>query len=168
MYGTDPEFKVNTTNVAASTFQLSGNTATNVNLNVSFLDGGKKYYYKVVVINPTATTHSAVMTFDTPVAPGVAPTVSNSATPLSRTVATAAFETTVNPKGQTTTVEFVWGNEKSLTIGTSKLMLPASPITGDADVKLVANPKNLLPGRGIYYQFIGRNASGMTKSIIYY
>jgi hypothetical protein len=49
MYGTDPEFKVNTNNIAASPFILSsGNTLQNVNLSVSFLDGGKKYYYNHV------------------------------------------------------------------------------------------------------------------------
>jgi serine protease len=45
MYGTDPEFKVNTSNVAASLFQFSGNNFNDVNLSVSFLYGGKKYYY---------------------------------------------------------------------------------------------------------------------------
>ena len=168
VYGTDPEFKVNTNSVAANPFEISGNNLFNLTLDISFLNGGKKYYYKVVAINSTGTTHSPVMTFDTPVAPGVAPTVSNSATPLNRAIATAAFETTVNPKGQTTTVEFVWGSEKSLTSGITRVTIPSSPVTGEADVKLVANPKNLLPGRGIYYQFIARNASGMTKSVIYY
>ncbi len=169
VYGTDPEFKVNTNTIAANPFEISGGTNFfNVTLNVSYLDGGKKYYYKVVALNSSGTTHSPVMSFDTPVAPGVAPTVTNSAIPLSRSSATAAFETTVNPKGQTTTVEFVWGYEKSVTSAVTRVVIPASPITGETDVRLVANPKNLLPGRGIYYQFIARNASGMTKSVIYY
>jgi len=114
MYGTDPDFKVNTNTIAANPFDISGNTFYNLTLNISYLDGGKKYYYKVVAVNSTGTTHSSVATFDTPVAPGLAPTVTNSVNPLSRTVATAAFETTVNPKGQTTTVEFAWSYDTQL------------------------------------------------------
>jgi subtilisin family serine protease len=113
MYGTDPEFKANTNNIAANPFILgTGNTLQNVALSVSFLDGGKKYYYKVVAINSTGTTHSSVMTFDTPVAPGLPPTVVVSANPLSRAVSTAAFEAVINPKGQTTVVELIHGGEK--------------------------------------------------------
>ena len=57
MYGTDPEFKVNTNSVAASPFEISGGTNFyNVTLNVSFLDGGKTYYYKVVARNSTGAT----------------------------------------------------------------------------------------------------------------
>jgi hypothetical protein len=78
MYGTDPDFKVNTKSVAAGPFELNGGTNFyDVSSNISFIDGGKKYYFKLVAVNSTGTVHSPVATFDTPVAPGKAPIVTS-------------------------------------------------------------------------------------------
>ena len=46
MYGTDPEFKVNTKTVAAGPYEISGGTNFyDITSNISFIDGGKKWLH---------------------------------------------------------------------------------------------------------------------------
>jgi len=45
--------------------------------------------------------------------------------------------------GQTTSVTFTWGYEKSLTVGQSTITLPNSPMTGEADIEVSARPVGL-------------------------
>ncbi|MFM7860723.1 MAG: hypothetical protein ACKO8C_04885, partial [Candidatus Nanopelagicaceae bacterium] len=168
MYGTDPDFKINTSTVNASPFSVSGSTTSAVSLNISFLNGGVTYYFKVVGVNSTGTTHSNVSSFVTPVATGKAPKAVTNGKPKSRSVATAEFTGLINPMGQTTSVTFTWGYEKSLTVGQSTITLPDSPITGEADIELSAKPIGLIPGRGVYFQFTAANQSGLTKGGIMY
>jgi len=168
VYSTDQSFATNSKTIAANPYQFSGNAPTNVSLDLSFLDGEKIYYYKVVATNSAGSTHSEPLSFTTPKAPGLAPVVTTNVNPPSRNVDTAAFLGTVNPQGQTTTVRFAWGNEKSVTVGAQSITIPASPITGTDVVNVTANPTGLTPGKGIYFQFIALNASGQTKGPIQY
>ena len=51
MYSPDPTFAKDVDSIAAIPFQVYGNNVTAVSLPLSFLDGGKTYYYKVIAIN---------------------------------------------------------------------------------------------------------------------
>jgi subtilisin family serine protease len=103
MYGTDPEFKINTKTVAAGPGQFGpGTNFYTVASNISFIDGGKKYYFKMVAVNSTGTVHSPVETFDTPVAPGLPPVVTSENSAFSKP--NMEVIGTVHPQGQTTTV----------------------------------------------------------------
>ena len=104
MYSSDSTFTTNVNSIAAIPFQFGGNTATAVSLPISFLVGGKTYFYKVVAINSTATVQSNVSSFTTPVAPGLAPVVTTNPIPASRKYNLATFVGTVDPKSQTTKV----------------------------------------------------------------
>ena len=168
LYSTDQTFTSNVNSIAAKPFQFSGNTATNVALDITFLDGEKTYYYKIVAVNSSGTASSNVLSFTTPKAPGLAPTAITYVTPVSRSIGTAEFAGKVNPMSQTTVVKFAWGYEKSLTVGQQTITIPQSPITGDTEVAVTAKPTGLTPGKGVYFQFIASNASGITKSVIQY
>jgi hypothetical protein len=166
MYGTDPDFKVNTNTISATPFDLSGGTNFyNVSLNVSFLDGGKKYYFKVVAINSTGTTHSTVMTFDTPVAPGLAPVITSNNSAFSKPLMEVTG--TVNPQGQTTKVRLIVGTEQSLTISPRFVDVPSSPFTGIDVINIMAITPTLTPGIRYYYAFEASNASGINLSLIH-
>ena len=126
MYGTDPLFIANTVTGIASPGDISGGTNFyNVTLNISFLTGETTYYYKTVAINSTGTAESPAMSFTTPKAPGLPPTATTTNTPISRAVSSAAFGGVINPMGQTTTVKFAWGSEKSLTSAVMTLIFMA-------------------------------------------
>ena len=169
MYSPDATFATNVNSIAAAPFQFSGNNATAVTLPISFLEGGKTYYYKVVATNVTATVQSSASTFTTPVAPGLAPVVTTNPIPTNRKYNSATFVGTVDPKSQTTKVNFVYGSDKSLTVGQKTITLPQSPITGDAVINVSATiTSGLLPGTGYYYQFVALNNSGVTKGEIKY
>nr|MSZ50945.1 S8 family serine peptidase [Actinomycetota bacterium] len=169
MYSPDSTFATNVNSIAAAPFQFGGNTATPVSLPISFLDGGKTYYFKVVAINATATVQSSVASFTTPVAPGLPPVVTTNPVPTSRKYNSATFVGTVDPQSQTTKVNFIYGSEKSLTSGQKTITLPESPITGSSVVNVSATvTSGLLPGNGYYYQFVALNASGVTKGEIKY
>jgi hypothetical protein len=154
MYSPDSTFATDVDSIAAVPFQVSGNTATAVSLPISFLDGGKTYYYKVVATNSTATVQSNVVSFETPIATGLPPVVTTDPNPTSRKYNSATFVGTVDPKSQTTKVTFTFGRESSLTSGQITTTLPESPITGDAVVNVSATiTSGMLPGTGYYYQF---------------
>ncbi len=91
MYSPDSTFATDVDSIAAIPFQVYGNNVTAVSLPLSFLDGGKTYYYKVIAINSTATVQSSVTSFDTPIAPGLAPVVTTDPNPTSRIYNSAYF-----------------------------------------------------------------------------
>jgi hypothetical protein len=109
MYSPDSTFATDVDSIAAVPFQVYGNNLTTVSLPISFLDGGKTYYYKVVAINSTATVQSNVSTFETPIAPGLPPVVTVDPNPTNRKYNLATFVGTVHPQSQNTKVTFTFG-----------------------------------------------------------
>ena len=168
IYSQDSTFAKDVVSVVAIPEVVSGNTATPVNVPVSFLVSGKTYYYKVVAINSSATTQSETSSFTVKVAPGVAPTVVTEKLTTSASSVEQTFSGIVNPRGQTTTVRFSYGRSSSLSSGTTSFILPASPITGETDQKVAAVVKGLIPGLGYYYRFEASNDSGVTRGAIQY
>ena len=163
VYGTDPEFKTNTNSIAASPFEISGGTNFfNVTLNVSFLEGGKTYYVKVVARNSTGATHSPVTTFDTPVAPGIAPLVTMENSAFSKP--NMEVVGTVHPQGQTTKVRLIVALDKNMLVSPRYVDVPGSPFTGMDVVNIQALTPTLNPGTRYYYTFEAVNASGLTRA----
>jgi hypothetical protein len=165
MYGTDPEFKLNTKTVAAGPGQISGGTNFyDVSSNISFIDGGKKYYFKLVAVNSTGTVHSPVLTFDTPVAPGLPPIVTSENSAFSQPIMEVIG--TVHPQGQTTTVRLVVARDTRLTYEPRYVDVANSPLTGMSVINVTALTPTLTPGIRYYYAFQATNASGVTKSAV--
>lgn len=165
-YSVDPAFATGVTTVAATPATTSGNTPTAVSLPITFLTGGRTYYVRLAATNSTATTVSAPFTFNTPVAPGVAPAVvTTKVAPLKNTG--QVFMGTVHPQSQTTTVKFTYGTSSGLTTGATTVTLP-DQITGDTVTPVTVTINGLTPGKGFYYRFEAVNASGSTKGNVEY
>lgn len=158
--GTDPTLKSNASTYLAPS--VSGSSSSPISFNASFLEGERTYYYKVVAGNSAASVESPIQSFTTLKSLGVAPV----AITEKRTSSLIAPQTTVtgsiNPMGQTTSVQFLYGSEKSLTVGAKTIKLPDS-YTGLETVTVSATMTGLVPGGRMYYRFEAINQSGHTR-----
>jgi subtilisin family serine protease len=162
VYGTDPDFKVNTLTGAAAPATVGGNQITSVGLDISFLNGGTTYYYKVVAGNSVASVESSVLSFKTPELVGVMPTVETIRPTGGLNTPSTTITGRVNPNGQTTTVRLVYGQSSSLVTGNTVITLPLQ-YTGIDTVTVTADMINLVPGTRYYYRFEALNSAGIAK-----
>lgn len=162
VYGTDPDFLVNTKTGAAAPATITGAKDSPVSLDISFLQGSTTYYYKVVAGNSVASVESSAQSFTTAEVVGVAPTVETIRPTGGLNTPTTSITGQVNPQGQTTSVRLVYGVEQSLTLNPKIINLPLQ-YTGTDTVTVTADMINLIPGYRYYYRFEAINAAGHTK-----
>jgi subtilisin family serine protease/phosphodiesterase/alkaline phosphatase D-like protein len=162
VYGTDPNFLVNTQTGLASPQTASGNTVTTVGLDISFLDGSTKYYYKLVASNSAASVTSAVETFTTPAVTGVLAYAETIRPAKGLDTPATTVTGRINPNGQTTSVRLVYGTDSALITG-NKVVDIATKYTGIETVTVSADMTSLTPGVRYYYRFEATNAAGVTK-----
>jgi hypothetical protein len=169
VYGTDPNFKDNTNTGLALPATVSGGNPVAVSLPISFLKGDTNYYVKLVSSNSSGSASSPSFTFKTPISLGKPPLVTTTQLSTSINYYSQNFAGSVNPQGQTTEVSFVYGKEKTLTTGITRVKVATSPITGEVNLQVSALIEKVLnPGTGYYYQFVASNDSGVTKGDIRY
>ena len=162
VYSTDQSFATNAITAVATPNVVSGSSITNASINLSYLNGGTTYYYRLVAVNSTGSTTSTIGSFKTLVASGIAPVVTTNQSPFTATITNITG--TVTPQGQTTTVKLVMSREKSLTVAPITLDVPGSPFTGDSVINISAPSTTLIAGVRYYYAFHASNAAGLTKS----
>lgn len=164
MYGTDPTFKVNSKTGLSIPAMVNGGNPVAVSLPISFLEGGLVYYVKLIASNSTGTVSSETISFDTPKAPGKAPSIAIKQNGyMFSTSKENPIGGVLNPQGQTTVVSLVYGTDSSLTVGNK--VLNVGSFSGDSDIAITATlPPLSPPGARIFFRFDAANASGVTKT----
>ena len=120
--------------------------------NVTGLKPSTTYYYRVVATNPWGTTQGAVASFTTP---SVAPLATSTAA-TQVTATSARLNSTVNPGGAQTDVEFEWGTDASY----GDYAGSASIGSGTNDVNPIATLTGLLPNTVYHYRVRATNSNG--------
>jgi phosphodiesterase/alkaline phosphatase D-like protein len=141
-------------NSTTETLDGSGTIDDGVSADLTGLQAGTTYYYRIVATNPSGTTDGAQGSFTTDAL--AAPAVSTgSATSVTTTSATIAG--TVNAEGQSTTYHFDWGTSSSSYGNSTTVTSDGSGTTNDA---VSANLTGLQPNTTYYYRIVATNATG--------
>ena len=162
VFGTDPDFLTNTQTGLATPQSVSGNVVTTVGLDISFLNGSTKYYYKLVASNSAASVTSEVMNFVTPAVTGVLAYAETIRPATGLITPTTTVTGRINPNGQTTSVKLVYGTDSALITG-NKVVELTTKYTGIETVTVSADMTGLVPGTRYYYRYEATNAAGVTK-----
>jgi len=134
----------------------ASNGAVSVSTDITGLEPGTTYYFRLVATNVIGTAQGAVDTLKT--TPALIPTATTgSAGSVSMTSATLSG--TVNPNSTDTTYSFQYGTTSSLGSSTGKVDAGA----GTADVQASASVTGLKAGTTYIFRVIATNAYGTAK-----
>jgi phosphodiesterase/alkaline phosphatase D-like protein len=124
---------------------VTGSTSTSVSANLTGINPGATYHFRVKAVNSLGTTNSNDMTFTTG---GLAP-VATTVTASNVLAVTSTLNGTVNAGDLSTTVTFEYGLTTSYG---STATAAQSPVTGTTTANVSANISGLTPG-GITYHY---------------
>ncbi len=127
------------------------------------LEGGRKYYYRVIAVNATGTSEGKVQELTTlPETPTV-----NSESASGVTALHAVLEAQVNPNDQATTVTFEYSSEEAAVregratkVAGGNIAAGPSPQPVSADLG-----EALTPGTIYYYRTVAKNATGTSTAL---
>ena len=144
------------TSVAATQSPVTGSSSTNVSVNLTGLNPGATYHFRVKAVNSIGTTYGDDMTFTTR---GQVPTAATSAaTNILTTSATLNGAVTANELS--TTVTFEYGLTTSY--GSSVAATPGT-VTGTTSTSVSANLTGINPGATYHFRVKAVNALGTTN-----
>ncbi len=150
-------------NVTALQLAGNNNTLASVALQVSNLNPGTKYYFRVNAQNQYGTTNGATQSFTTAaaVAPVATPVVTTQvASPVGTT--TATLRGTVNTNNTATTYWFEYSASSLLGSVAPKTTAHTSA-SGTGTISISANISGLQAGTLYYYRTVAQNASGTVR-----
>jgi hypothetical protein len=154
VYGTSSGVYPDT--VSASQSPIYGYGATPVSKSISALAGSTTYYYRVIVSSSLGSNAGSEVSFTT-LPPASAPTaVTDSVSSVGTTTVTAYG--TVNPNGDTTKVEFLYGTVSGSY--TDSVTATQSPLTGYSSTHVSANLSGLTSGQTYYLRVSASNSLG--------
>ncbi len=159
-WGTDPSM---TTYSSTPTQSVgSGTTSQSTSAQLSGLDGGVAYYYRVVAMNTTGESIGETLSFTTS-STTLLPTVTTSAA-TSITISRAELNGVVNPNGTATNAWFEYGTDPSLSTREST----ASQAVGSGFTALPfsASVSGLSSYETYYFRMVASNAGGTQKGAI--
>jgi streptogramin lyase len=136
----------------------AGAGSQSVTLQLTGLQPGTIYHYRVVASNSSGTSESSDMSFETASPPTATATQASSLTSTDATLNGA-----VNPGGLPTTYEFEWG--PNATYGSSVPSQSAGPEAGDEIVS--AQLSELEPGTTYHYRVIASDCGGCEAGTAY-
>jgi phospholipase C/PKD repeat protein len=149
-WGTDPN---NLTNVTPDKLALKG--ASSPATQITGLQQGNTYYFRVVATNSVGTTYGSVLSFR----PNTGPKVKANA-PSNLTATSVQFNGTVNPAGSSTQAWWEYGEGTSLGQATAQQdmgMLKAKQI-------ITTSVTGLVPGTTYSFRLVAQNGVGPTTS----
>ncbi len=162
VYGTDPNLATGATSTTVSAAG-SGTSAVAESVPLSGLMPNTKYYFQVVATNAAGTVAGSIFSFSTP-APASPPAATTQAA-SAITSSGATLNATVNPEGNTTSYNFVFGTDPTLTSGTSTTAVTA--IGSETSDLAEATPlSGLTPNTKYYFEVVATNAGGTTHGAI--
>jgi uncharacterized protein (TIGR02145 family) len=131
---------------------VSGNSSVTVSANLTGLQPGIEYHYRLKAVNAGGTSTGADMTFTTTTSPvavtGAANTITNTSSVLTGNV---------NPNGSSTTVTFEYGITPSYgSIATGS----PSPLTGNISTSVTGNLAGLIQGTTYHYRVKAMSVGG--------
>jgi phosphodiesterase/alkaline phosphatase D-like protein len=150
-YGTSTSYGANTASVDAG----SGSADVAASANLTGLNSGTTYHYRVVAVSSAGTTFGGDQTFTTTTPPAVA-----TSTPSSVSRSSATLSGTVNPQGQATTYYFRYGTTTAYGLQSS----PASAGSGTGQVGVHTTIDGLSADTTYHYELVATNAGGTSYS----
>jgi hypothetical protein len=148
-YGTSTAYGTKTSSVSAG----SGSSAVNVSADLSGLQAGTTYHYRIVATNGSGTSHGSDAVFTTAVPPDV---VTGTASSIGTSAAT--LNGTVDPNGRDTTYWFEYGT--STAYGTRSSTQSGGSGTSSKAVSFRLT--GLEQGRTFHYRLVARSDAGTT------
>lgn len=144
-------------NVAAQQSPASGNSDIAISVDLSDLDPGTTYHYRITATNELGTTNSSDMTFTTL---GSAPSVSiQDETNLQ--LYSVTLNGLVNPNLFSASTIFEWGITTNYGNTTPTYQ---NPVNGSSDINVNADLSGLAPGTTYHYRISSTNILGTTVS----
>lgn len=159
---TECKFEYGTTNAygesaPCATSPGNASTRTPVSADLSGLESGVKYHFRVMEKTGSGTVHGADQTFTTPL-PERPVAITGAASDISQTAATLGGK--VNPEGGSTTCEFEYGTTASYG---SSAPCADSPGSGSGEVAVGAALSGLTAGTTYHFRISATNAGGTSK-----
>ena len=148
-YGTSTAYGEKTSSVSAG----SGSSAVNVSADLSGLQAGTTYHYRVVATNGSGTSHGGDAVFTTAVPPDV---VTGTASSIGTSAAT--LNGTVDPNGRDTSYWFEYGTSTGYGTRTST----QSAGSGTSSKAVSFRITGLEQGRTFHYRLVARSDAGTT------
>jgi len=158
-YGTSPggPYGSSTPNTSAG----SGSSSVPASADVSGLDANTDYYYVLVANNVAGDATSSEQHFKTTAAPVAPNATTDPATGIGQT--TATLNSTINPKGNSTSVHFEYGTSSgSLPSSTSNVDAGA----GASNVSVPRTASGLAPNTTYFFRVVASNGGGTTNGSI--
>jgi CSLREA domain-containing protein len=131
----------------------SGNTYRNVSASISSLSASTTYHFRIVATNSAGTRYGGDRTFTTLTATGPPVVTTNPATNL--TSSSAKLNSSLDPHGLTTTVQFQWGTATSYGHTT-----PIQSHTGNTFRNISANISGLTAHTTYHFRIVATNNGG--------
>ncbi len=150
-----------TATVAAAESPVTGTSNTAVTYGLTGLTPGTVYYFRVSGTNSIGFSDGSILSFTTLDSPAV---TTSAATGVTETAAT--LNGSVNAKGASTSVSFVYGTDPDLLSGTTTTAAAQSPVSGSSNTAVDLALTGLTPGTTYYYRAIGTNSVGTTEGTI--
>jgi hypothetical protein len=135
----------------------AGTSDQSVNANLSSLQAGVTYHYRVVAVNAASAVTGADHTFTT-----IPPAKINSVTISNLTATSATVQTRINPLGTDTTYHFEYGTSTSY--GTSVPVPDGDLGTGMGDVTITQQLTGLRPNTTYHVRVAAQNTLGVARS----
>ncbi len=163
VYGTNSTLSPGTTTTSESAG--SGTIAVSESVVLTGLLPRTKYYFKVVASNPGGTTAGTILNFTTSAAAVTPPVVTTN--PATSTTATGAtLQASVNPEGNATTYDFVYGTNSTLNPGTTTSTTSQSAGSGTSAQSESVAISGLSPGTTYYFKVEATSTGGTTAGAI--
>ena len=160
-YGTNSTLSPGTTTTSESAG--SGTIAVSESVVLTGLLPSTKYYFKVVASNPGGTTAGTILNFTTSAAAVTPPVVTTN--PAKLIIATGAtLQASVNPEGNATTYNFVYGTNSTLNPGTTTTSQSAGSGTSAQSESVAIS--GLSPGTTYYFKVEATSTGGTTAGAI--
>jgi uncharacterized protein (TIGR02145 family) len=141
--------------ITATQSPVTGNSQTNVSVQITGLAGGTTYHFRVNSVNSVGTTNGNDMSFTTL---GQAPTAITQLA-CCFTSTGAKLNGTINANYLPTIVSFEYGTTTGY--GQTVNAIPSS-VTGNSNTSVTAIISGLTPGATYYYRVKGTNSQGTT------
>jgi hypothetical protein len=152
------------TSAVVAPAQVTGGDVTTVSADVSGLQPGTTYYYRVAATNTQGTDAGAVLSFTTlPLAPIVL-----TGTAIDVTSNDAVLTGSVNAQGFATTPTIRYGTDEAVVAAGGGSAVATSPATvdGSSSVTVSAPVTDLLPNTTYYFQVSAVSAQGSSAGIV--